>query len=581
MAVHFGSNWSLLATWWRVCLFMGIVSIPLTYAAILLYRRDRPKRGLRALPQPPRNLFGGHEGKFDSLAPFIQWTDWAHQLGPIYQIKVGLERIVVVSDPRLAKELFEKRGSRYSGRLSPYIGSEILSQNRRVIFESNGPRHTAYRRQIHALLSISNTQINQQIQELESRQALHETMMFASKLRDLRRGATSSGLKGAPQDAYEDVRTILRRYALSVMMTLSFSHRVRNFEDPLVTTVFHIMEHITTFSGPGANLVDAIPFVKHLPSFVKLWEKPFLAEVERQWAFLNDLLRRTENQVRMGVSNSGLIATLIKQRQGMSQAEQDAQYLDDKSIGYQAMTLMEAGAETTSITLYNFVLLMATNPRVMYKAQQLLDDVVPSSRLPSFEDLASVPYINQIAKEVIRFRPALPVGGSHKTVTDDEVDGYYIPAGSALMGNAWAMQHDPAHYANPEIFEPERFEGIKHKSTFESSLEKEAMDRDHYVFGWGRRICPGMHLAEASVLLVAARLLWAFDIVPDCDDKGEPLPVTDDVVNAYEHRVIASPKTFPVNFRLRSEERGKVIEDSFNQALTVWNSMCLDLSAGV
>lgn len=88
-----------------------------------------------------------------------------------------------------------------------------------------------------------------------------------------------------------------------------------------------------------------------------------------------------------------------------------------------------------------------------------------------------------------------------------------------------------------------------------------------------------MHLAERSVMLVAARILWAFEIEPARDTAGNEIPVTADFDRAYDHSVVASPKPFPVSFKVRNEKRKQVILDSFRDAELTWEEMNLDLFA--
>ena len=61
-------------------------------------------------------------------------------------VKLGSQPIISLNDPVLAKELFEKRGSNNSSRVSPYVGYELLSQKRRIGFTPSGEQHRAYRR---------------------------------------------------------------------------------------------------------------------------------------------------------------------------------------------------------------------------------------------------------------------------------------------------------------------------------------------------------------------------------------------------------------------------------------------------
>ena len=241
------------------------------------------------------------------------------------------------------------------------------------------------------------------------------------------------------------------------------------------------------------------------------------------------------------------------------------------------MTLMEAGSDTTANTLMSFTIFMIMNQHIMHKGQEAVDSVVPASRLPNSDDISNIPYINQLVKEVMRMRPVIPLGVPHKNTSDDEVDGYYVPKNSIFFGNIWAMHHDPDRHQDPQEFRPERYEHSKHKSAFETGLAVDAMDRDHFAFGWGRRICPGLHLAEASVLLVTARMLWAYDILPAKDGEGKDIPVSADPEKAYSNNIFASPKPFPVAFRVRSEERAQVIRECYQDALATWEGMNLDL----
>ena len=86
-----------------------------------------------------------------------------------------------------------------------------------------------------------------------------------------------------------------------------------------------------------------------------------------------------------------------------------------------------------------------------------------------------------------------------------------------------------------------------------------------------------MHLAEKSVLLVAARVLWAFDIVPAKDVQGNDIQISADPATAYEHTVIASPKPFPVKFVPRSSLRQNAIREMYQDAEALWADLKLDL----
>ena len=80
---------------------------------------------------------------------------------------------------------------------------------------------------------------------------------------------------------------------------------------------------------------------------------------------------------------------------------------------------------------------VSLHPEVLRKAHAELDAVVGPHRLPDFGDRDSLPYINAIIKESLRWHSALPIGLPHANVTDDEFRGYFIPAGTILIANTW------------------------------------------------------------------------------------------------------------------------------------------------
>ena len=519
------------------------------------------------LPGPQRNIFGDNTGQFSAVAPFSAFQGWARKYGAIFQVKLGSQHMISVNDPVLAKELFEKRGGMYSSRVVPHVSFDILSQQRRIAFAPSGRMHRVFRKQMQTILSITRTPENQKHQELESRQTLQDIL-------DISVANASQNFTGD----YSNIQSALRRYTASVMTTLAFGHRVPDFKDSdFIKTIFEIMGDNAAAIQPGRYYADVYPILRRLPYFLRTWQHEAERKVRWQWLFLRRLLHQVESQRNLGIANPGLVRALIDQRATMLPDKQAEDFVDDKSIAYQALTIVEAGSDTTAIALMNFTCAMALHPDIMKKGQAAVDAAVSDLRLPTYDDIPQLQYARQLMKETLRWRPPITMGIAHANKEDDEINGYYIPKESAIVGNIWAMHQDPQHYFNPERFDPSRYENST-KTAFESSTEPDAMDRDHYAFGWGRRICPGLHLAENSLLLLITRLLWAFDIVRESDTAGNLLPLTADPLKDYENSSLMNPKVFPVAFRLRNEKRGAVIHESHQDAVRLWNELNLDIS---
>jgi len=69
----------------------------------------------------------------------------------------------------------------------------------------------------------------------------------------------------------------------------------------------------------------------------------------------------------------------------------------------------------SSSTLHAFILAMVLYPEVQAKAQAEIDTVVGLTRLPDFDDRPSLPYIEAILREMLRWNPTLPLGMYHCT----------------------------------------------------------------------------------------------------------------------------------------------------------------------
>jgi cytochrome P450 len=76
---------------------------------------------------------------------------------------------------------------------------------------------------------------------------------------------------------------------------------------------------------------------------------------------------------------------------------------------------------------------MALYPDAQKKAQDEIDRVVGSNRLPSYADRTSLSYVEALYREVMRWRPPSPLNTAHTTIEDDIYRGYFIPKGKTFI----------------------------------------------------------------------------------------------------------------------------------------------------
>ena len=85
----------------------------------------------------------------------------------------------------------------------------------------------------------------------------------------------------------------------------------------------------------------------------------------------------------------------------------------------------------------SFYFAMMSYPNVQRKAQEELDRVVGHDRLPRNDDQGSLPYIDALVREVLRWQPVTPLAAPHRASADGEYRGYFIPKGTTILPNAW------------------------------------------------------------------------------------------------------------------------------------------------
>lgn len=169
-----------------------------------------------------------------------------------------------------------------------------------------------------------------------------------------------------------------------------------------------------------------------------------------------------------------------------------------------------------------------------------------------------------MVKEILRIRPVTNIGTPHYSTADVVYKDLFIPKGTVISINQYAIHFDPARYEDPYSFRPERYLDHPLKAGAYSA-HPDPYARDHFDFGAGRRICPGMHLAENSLFITLAKILWAFKIEPPVLPDGtlQKIDTSDD---AYELGSNTLPKHFKVRFVPRDAKREEVTRQEWAQA---------------
>lgn len=459
----------------------------------------------------------------------LQFETWARQYGPVYSLILGSKTLVVLSSDRAVKDLLDKKSGIYSHRQNMYIGQTLCSGGLRVLMMEYGARWRASRRLVHGILSVTASSSYVLYQVLENKQMLYD-------------------LLERPDDFVKHIR----RYANALTTTMVYGWRTSTYEDDKMKQLFEGFAEFAELNQTGtAALIDFFPWLRRLPEFLlPVQRKAKELHKAEKAMYLDHWLKAKE----------GALNGTIKPCFSVDLAEaQKMQDFDDDSACYIAGTLLEAGSDTTSNTLIGFVQAMLLFPETQRKAHEELNRVIGHDRLPTMKDVDSLPYIHCCIKESLRWMPTTILGAvPHATTQDDYYDGLLIPKNAGVMNNVWAINMDPKRHPEPRRFDPDRYTSDT-QSLADSAANPDASKRDHFTFGAGRRICPGIHVAERSLFLGIARMLWAFEFEPQLDAGERPvLPDPDRLTQGF----VCLREEFVVKITPRSKERGdKVVKE--------------------
>ncbi|KAI0675616.1 cytochrome P450 [Trametes maxima] len=463
-----------------------VLALLLLGAALFFSRRSRAK-----FPPGPEGLpILGCVHKLPTTFQERTLLEWSREYGDFMYLKLFRTPTIVLSSIEAARDLLDKRSAKYSDRPQMVMLTELLDVKSALPTIPYGPRMRKHRKWMYDAVG-------------------NKEKLLA--YRSLRRQALRAFLRNLASDPGQFLHHI-HLYLGGMMLEVTYGRPVTSMDDPLFQLAEKGLESANTSGSPGSRLVDFFPILKFLPSWFPGagFKRRAIAIRKHVHAWRDAGIDDVMSSMAAGQAKPSIFTTVLEQY-GLSPSPEE---LDEiKGLSFDAYG---AGVETSLATLTNFFLYMARNPHVLRKAQEEMDEVVGRDRLPDYGDRPSLPYLDAILEEVYRLQPAVPMGIPHCVTVDDEYRGCQIPAGSMVIGNIWAMTRDTRYYPDPEAFLPER-----HMPS--EKQERPTLPPSSFVFGFGRRICPGQALADENLWFSIANIVALFDIGKALGEAGEEI----------------------------------------------------------
>lgn len=331
-------------------------------------------------------------------------------------------------------------------------------------------------------------------------------------------------------------------------MMIAYGHEVAGENDPYTKLAEATMAMVSKVVPPGTFLVNVIPSLRYIPKWFP-GSQFHAVEKEANALFAASRTKpyaEAKAKILNGTARPSMTARLLEEY-----ASGESHIPDEDFIADLTGIVYIGAADTTTALLHNFVLAMISNPEAQRRAQEEIDRVVESERLPEFGDKVNLPYVEAIFKECLRWNPITPAGVAHLLTEDDSYNGYFIPEGTIVIPNAWLMLQDPIEYPQPESFVPERF-------LTKGSKTATPRDPTEVIFGFGRRICPGRHFAADNAFIMMVSILSSFTLSWPVDKDGSPKKFNPE----FKPGLIMHPLKFECKIEPRSEKRVELIRNA-------------------
>ncbi|KAI9283380.1 cytochrome P450 [Sporodiniella umbellata] len=474
------------------------------------------KHGAKKIPSPKGDYFYFGHLPLMGKCPGHKITEWHRELGPIFQLKAGVQNWVFIGDPKMAHEIFSIHGSKSSGR--PFLNYAVTihsDTHKGVAFIQNDK---GWRNMRRAILETYSPQCVDDMHE-----AIQKSTQCGIEL--MVQSYIESSDKGVEPLKYT------RFTSANIMFSSIFGlDGFKSLEDPDLKELEEIiLEHVNLFNT-----------VNDLGTFFPLLL--FLDVIFQRESKMKDFVHNRHRPYYSKLITKGLQMdrkSLIKSIVTIDPLPRS----DLSNIVVTAVDVMIGGADTSSYGIAFVVSLLSHYPEWQKKIAKELDAFFEEhGRFPKYTERSKLPCTLAYMKEAMRYKTSAALGLPHRATEDIVYKDYIIPKDTILFGNGHTANLSATHYKDPETFDPERY--MNDFRSIHASSKSHVDNREMFNFGWGRRMCPGIYLAEVEIFTWLCHLLAEHTVEPYVSPDGKVLHAN--IKDVIDYGGIMSPLPFKI-----------------------------------
>ncbi|PKU68847.1 cytochrome P450 71A1-like [Dendrobium catenatum] len=480
---------------------MATIIFLLTLLTIIFFFLHRRKASspTRLPPRPPGLPLLGNLHQLGSL-PHRSLNSLSKKYGPLILLQLGVTApTVVVSSAEIAEQVMKAQDLIFASRPPSSLANHLLYNSTDVAFSP----YSDYWRMIKKicvvhLLSSKCVQSYKSVREEE----------VALLIADIRAASVAAEAVNLSKRLVVLTNDILCRVALG-----------RKYSGE--TKFGEMLEEFTKLLGcfPVADFVPWLGWIDVLTGLNARVRRNSKELDELLEQILEERLHRKRSKT-IGADEEVLdLVDVLLSVKDQHEGNDAAIPLQKEHIKAVILDMFAGGTDTTFTVLEWAMAELIHHPTCMQDVQKEIRDVVGSKEFVEEEDIDRLTYLKAIIKETLRFHVPVALLVPRVATENTLLQGYGIPAGTRIIINAWAIARDPNYWDRPEEFWPERF--------IDCNVEFKGQDFQFTPFGAGRRACPGIGFAIATIECALANLLHHFDWEVPKEMRDEALDMSE------------------------------------------------------
>ncbi|KAL5998310.1 hypothetical protein ACLOJK_009250 [Asimina triloba] len=460
---------------------------------ILNFGIRRKTRSLRLPPGPIHLPILGHLHLIDRALPHRSISLLSKKHGPIMHLQLGLKPTLVVSSARAAAEIFKAHDHVFSRRPA-LVSNRALTYNFSDVAFSphNGDEWKEMRKLlVRELLNAKTVKSFRSLREAEVEK------MFSA----IRASSPSS----QPIDLKEILITLTNNVACIAAFGRSYLDGSEQEKKKLMEVIDEGMYVLSRFF-----IEDFVPWMWWVDVAGGLY-----AKLEKSFGDLDEFYERVIQDHLDAMTQE----TEPQDFLGIFLRDMKHYNLAREHIKGVMMNILFGATDTSAAVVSWGMAELLRSPRALKKCQEEVRRIVGKKGRVDEDDLPQLEYLKAVVKESFRLHPPGPLSIPRECTQKCKVGGYDVLPGTMLIVANWAIGRDPEAWDDPNEFLPERF--------LNTSIDFKGQDFGLVPFGSGRRGCPGIQFAAATIEIVLANLLYSFDWEPPGGVSAENMDMTE------------------------------------------------------